>query len=196
MDEKDIEKRLDQLLLGAAEGEQGRRKLARSFALVNSSLMQREQLRLGKKLGRDHARVAALEHKTSLIIDSARRVAPAVKPEVAAAAVKASEAVINGRIVDENLVGVASVEVYLADETGAAVSGVDSITTDKAGNYQFVLPKSKAVSGESGKNFRIVVATPGKDRIHEDPAPLTAALGEAKRRDLVINRARLIRGKR
>ncbi len=196
MSEQDLEKKLDKMVRERITGLKSSTKLAREFAVLNSSLMQREGKRLGKKLGEKHPRVKAMKIREEEILKNLRATErEALKVDDVSPPAKADEAIIEGRILDENRVGVENIKVYLADEKGKKIVGIDEVTTNSNGRYAFTLPGS-IIEGEKGKTkptYRVVVESLAATKIHEEKEGIKLVKGKKKTRDVVINRAKLIR---
>ena len=190
MAEKDLEQRFDKLLLPTIDNNENQLKLARSFSVLNISLLQREQVRVAKKLGQNHARVTELKNKTARIVESARNATrSAAKITMEKMSPKADEAVITGRVLDENSTGVANVKVYLTDGEGKPVNGVETVTTNKKGNYHIVLPDSAVGGRAKTASYRVVVASTNQ----KNPRRYGSAETGVRRNqnaELAINRAK------
>lgn len=196
MSEKDLENELKKILRERKDDIKSSHKLARDFSVLSSSLIQREGKRLAKKLGANHPRVVALKAKQKDIIKNIRTTEKSfLRAATVNATAAANEAVVVGRILDENRVGVENVKVYLVDDTGNKVAGAEGIITNSDGAYLFKLPEAAVVGGKGKAKpaYRVVVESSKANKIYEEKTGVNLNVGEQQSREIVIDRSKLLR---
>jgi len=191
MSESDLDKKLEDLLDNQIAHKKRSAKLARSFSVMSSSLIKREEKRLAKKLGKSHPRIASLQVKGAAIAKSfikANKVN--IKDNMTKPVLKADEALFQGLMLDENNVGVESLNVFLVDEKNKPVKGLKATTTNADGSYLIRVPDSVLV--DTKKTYGVVVESKNKKVIFKKDN-IKLSLGKVTVGEGNINRAKLIR---
>ncbi len=153
----------------------------RDIHLIHRSLLQHEERRLTKRLGRKHPRVrglgARLEHNLSLIkgFEVQVELAAIRVPEV-----EAKDALIHGRVADEHQRGLTGLTVEVEDERGKTVRFLGKADTDASGYFALrVDPATVArLSKVEGEGGYLTVRTRTGKLVHREPALVKLAEGD------------------
>lgn len=161
----------------------------RHIQIVGQALFQGEASRLGQKLGKDHPRVQELEmqikrnHGLVNGLEVAQEIARIRIPEV-----EEGNALVHGRVTDENYRGLAGLTVYAEDETGATVNSLDKAETDLSGYYALqVDPGTIAQLSDIGGLYLVVATEDGKV-VHRESEPLELTESTRTILDIVLRR--------
>jgi hypothetical protein len=134
--QEEFSKNVDQLKIARIDG---LRDIGDLRVIVHTFL-QHEARRVARKLGERHPRSLKLDAqmKANLqIIDTLSVEREVYRVEVPGVAEDA--ALLHGRVVDENGREISGLVVYLVDERGTPIGGVEGSTTDTAGYYAIII---------------------------------------------------------
>ncbi len=151
-------------------------------------LLQHEEQRLAKKLGSDHPRVLELQSRRLAQLENIQDLS--ADREIAAIrvpSIKEKEALIHGRLVDEEGRGIAGLRVYLVDESGKAVADIET-ETDASGYYALRLDPARL---PSGKAATLTFANAKKLVVKRLDKPLTIQAGVQSISAVQMNRLEL-----
>jgi hypothetical protein len=144
------------------------------------SLLQHEVQRIEKKLGTQHPRTGQLKarlqfsmqlaHSLELKRQLTRIDVPELPPE---------GALVHGRIVSEDGLGIAGLTVYLVDRSGTPVREARESTSDASG--YFAIPLAPETVDQLGKRdpqgIFVAVYTPRQRPVHQEPRALALTRG-------------------
>lgn len=144
------------------------------------SLLQHETLRIETRLGSQHPRTLQLKSRlqsslqTITTLQVERQIASIQVPEVTE-----NGALVHGRIVDEDGLGIDSLLVSLVDQSGAPTH--DSAEPITAASGYFAIPIDPAAvdrfSKQQQKGAFLAVFTPRRRLVHQEPKPLALSPG-------------------
>jgi hypothetical protein len=158
------------------------------------SLLQHEALRIETKLGPQHPRTvqlkARLEGNLQVVhaLEAERQLARIEVPEVVE-----DGALIHGRIVDEDGLGIDRLLVALVDQSGAPTRDTNESTSDASGYFAIPLdPETvdRLLKKYTGGIF-LAVFTPQRRLVHQQVKPLVPARGARLEVEISLDRATL-----
>lgn len=134
--QEEFSKNLDQLKIARIDG---LREIGDVRAITHTFL-QHEARRIARKLGERHPRSQKLDAqmKANLQIINTLSVEHELY-QVEVPDVAEDAALVHGRVVDENGRGISGLVVYLVDERGTPIGGVEGSTTGPTGYYAIIL---------------------------------------------------------
>lgn len=164
------------------------------------SLLQHEVQRTERKLGAEHARIqhlkAGLQANTQLLhaLRLERELSRINVPEVAE-----EDALVHGRVVDDDERGISGLTVVLTDRSGAPVRDTAEPVTDGSGYFAIALDPSavERLRQEHPEGMFVAVLTPRRRIVYRQSKPPTLARGSrvfvedvrVKRSDLIETRS-------
>ena len=158
------------------------------------SLLQHEALRIETKLGSQHPRTVRLKarlqgnlqaiHTLEVERQLARIEVPAIVQD---------GALIHGRIVDEDGLGIERLLVALVDLPGSPVRDTGEPTTDTSGYFAISLEPDAVdrMLKVYANGIFLAVLTPRRRLVHQQPKPLTVAHGAVLGVEILLDRATL-----
>lgn len=152
----------------------------RDVQVMMRTFLQREEKRLMSRLGERHPRVQQLNAQLKINLQLVNRLAvehEVYRVEVPQVAEEA--ALVHGRVVDENLRGIAGLLVCLVDERGTPIKDVEGSTTDTTGYYAITLDSEltdRACETHVAGVFLAVLSRTGR-LLHRHPKPLALSKG-------------------
>jgi PASTA domain-containing protein len=192
----------DDSVSGKFESDLGELKLERLNATGEAaaaqvavlSLLQHEALRIETKLGPQHPRTvqlkARLEGNLQVVhaLEAERQLARIEVPEVVQ-----DGALIHGRIVDEDGLGIDRLLVALVDQSGAPTRDTNESTSDASG--YFAIPLDPETVDRLLKKYTsgifLAVFTPRRRLVHQQARPLAPARGARLEVEISVDRATL-----
>ena len=147
----------------------------KDIQIIKRGLLQHEEKRLNKKLGKDHPRTqqlkGKLEHNLEFVkdLEVELEIAKIKIPEV-----PEDETLIHGRVVDENYRGIKELAVYMTDDKGKVLANLGKGKVDDSGYYSIVA-NSDTIEGMSEvlKEGVFLTVRDKKDKvIHRYPDPI------------------------
>lgn len=175
---EELSKALDQLKFArvAALSETG------DLQAIMRTFLQHEARRIARKLGERHSRSqqlnarlkANLQIVNTLAVE--REIYQVEVPEVAE-----DEALVHGRVVDENGRGIAGLVVCLVDECGTPIRDVEGSTTDTTGYYPITLDPdlTDRVCKKHKTGIFLAVFTSKGQLLYRQPRPLALTKARA-----------------
>lgn len=139
--------------------------------IISHALFQHEARRLSRKLGNDHPRVqqlqARLQENVNFIqdLEIQQEISEIRVPEVGE-----TDALIHGRLVDENRRGIAGLTVFLENEAGNMLRFLGTSQTDKCGYYALAIDAAALarLSEKQCGEVYLAVCTPKGKVIYRD----------------------------
>jgi hypothetical protein len=164
---------------------------ARNLSTMKAAVLQHEAKRLELKLGKEHSRVTLLNERVKVNLELIRELD--VEQELARIRVREvgeKDALVHGRVTDENGRGIPGLTVSLVSSTGALVKYTAPAITDRSGYFALTLPedtvKELAVS-ESGVAL-LAVFTRRYRRVYQSKTPLAITPQARIRHNVSLNR--------
>jgi hypothetical protein len=154
------------------------------FQKIGQILFQWETQRQGMQLGENHPRVTSLQKHMK---ENAAFLAD-IEVELELANIKMPEAgkgdaLIHGRVSDENKRGIAQLTVKIEDENGQSLGFAGQSTTDASGYYALVLDTKKLEKLAKLDGIILALANPAGRVVYREPEAIKVAAGDR----LVIN---------
>lgn len=163
----------------------------RQIQIMHQALLQREASRLSRKLGKDHDRVRLLEKRLERNIRLVNEIEGALEvAKIQVPVVEENDALIHGRVVDENLRGLPGLTVDAEDETGKRIRFLGTAETDPSGYYALRVDPTtveRVLKLEGEAVFLAIVAETG-EVVHRDSTPLTVTQGDRIWVEIRLNR--------
>ena len=155
------------------------------------AMSQMEASRLKKKLGSQHPRTRKAQEK----LRSQLGLVKALTREWEASTIRApsiakDEALIHGRVMDEEGRGIEGALVSLRDAEGNPLPGLDRSLTDKAGYYAFKFTRDavdKAIETTDG-NVKLAIESPSGRPLDAPPKPVKIRPGTRFVRSKIVAR--------
>ncbi|HWP42963.1 MAG TPA: PASTA domain-containing protein [Blastocatellia bacterium] len=153
---------------------------AATAQLLLHSMLQHEALRIENKLGREHPRTrqlkAGLQTRLQLAraLEIERQVIGIEVPEVADEA-----ALVHGRIVDEDGLGIGRLIVCLVEGSGEPVREAGESTSDASGYFAIAIEPEALdrLLKQYPEGIFLAVFASKRRALHQEPAPLALARG-------------------
>jgi hypothetical protein len=144
------------------------------------SLLQYEAQRIERKLGPQHTRTRQLQARRQSSVQLAcalelkRQLTQIDMPEVAD-----DGALVHGRIVDEDGLGIARLTVCLVDRSGTPTRDTGEPTSDASGYFAIPLGPEAVdrLNKQHPEGISLAVLTPRRRPVHQEPRPLALARG-------------------
>jgi hypothetical protein len=143
------------------------------------SLLQNEALRLEAKLGPQHPRTLQLKARLQSTLQTVntlqvqQQLARIEVPEVAE-----NGALVHGRVVDEDDLGIDNLLAALVDQSGKPVRDTSEAATDESGYFAIPLdPSTIDRLTKEQKDIYLAVFTPRRRLVHQEAKPIALSKG-------------------
>jgi hypothetical protein len=165
--------------------------LLKDVHIMQHSLFQHEVMRLERKLGSDHPRTQQMQARLEANLDLIREIE--TTSEVARIRVPPVEergALIHGRVVDENGLGLAGLVVFLEDRSRQPIPSLRQPTTDASGYYALSIDSAtmERLDKVQAKVVGLAIRTQTGEIVRPEPVPLKLAAGESTFSEIALNR--------
>jgi hypothetical protein len=163
----------------------------KEIQIGSQALLQREALRLSRKLGPDHPRVQQLIARRQELLRGSQRLAEAQEAiSVRVPEVDKSAVLVYGRILDENQRGIGGLVVSAVDAQGQVVKAVGQATTEANGYYALPIDPGQVPEAVRQK-VRLVVSTSTAKVVHQEQTPLKLTAGTRQLTEVRLDRAKV-----
>ena len=194
LSQQQVEKELEQALASVDPVRADSLTKLQRMRTVKTKSIEREQLRLTKKLGKDHPRVqkltTRLEHNIALVHSLQLE---AVRAQTEIPEVDENSWILHGRVLNSQLKPVAGLKTVLYDKSGCSmIEACGKEHTNKTGYFRLIIKEVAAYAkDEAGQDEPVDVFLHVLDKndvtLHEDKRPLPILAGQVQYLEVVIN---------
>jgi hypothetical protein len=158
---------------------------ARSLQMAGQGLIQREELRLSRKLGKDHPRVQQLRQRRESMLGNIQRLSAEKQiSEIRPPEVQENEALVHGRVLDERAQGIPGLQVTLVDKNGRPLLKITA-TTNSSGYYALKVGPDQFPADQSAL---LSVKTVTGREVHRAEKPVEIKFGSQTTLEVQLNR--------